>query len=64
MQKGGVMTVKRDPRRENTPNYLTRSKNINIRVTPGEHERIRIAGAKKGMNITKYIESLIFKDEK
>jgi predicted DNA binding CopG/RHH family protein len=58
------MTVKRDPVRVNTPHYLSRSKNINFRVTPGEHERIRLAAAKKGLNITRWIESLIFKEEK
>lgn len=58
------MTIKRDPRRHDTPNYINKSKNINVRVTPGEHERIRAAGARMGLNITQFVERLIFGEKK
>lgn len=58
------MTIEKDPRPEKLPKRLYKSKGINIRVTPGEHARIKKAAKSKGLNITQWCERLIFGEEK
>lgn len=57
------MYIKQDKRPEKTPKSKTKCKNINIRVTPGEHERISKAAKAMGLNITQWFERLIFGEE-
>lgn len=54
------MYIKADKLPENVPKSKTKCKNINIRVTPGEHERILKAANSNGLNITEWFEILIF----
>jgi predicted HicB family RNase H-like nuclease len=58
------MHIKQDKRIGNIAKRYHKTKNINLRVTPGEHERNRRAAASQGLNITQWFEQLIFgKDE-
>jgi len=58
------MYIKRDKRPEKVPKCRTKCKNINIRVTPNEHERIRKTAESEGLNITQWFERLIFGEDK
>ena len=57
------MYIKRDKRPEKLPLSHQKSKNINIRVTPNEHDRIRRAANAQNLTITKWFERLIFGED-
>lgn len=57
------MYIKKDKLPIKTPKYKLKCKNINIRVTEGEHARIFNHAKKTHPNVTRWLESLIFGDE-
>lgn len=57
------MYIRKDKRPEKIAKSKTKCKNINIRVTPGEHERIKKAAEAMGLNMTQWFERLIFGED-
>lgn len=63
LEIGGHMHIKKDRLSEKTRKSHLKCKGINIRVTEGEHARITKAAKDKGLNITQWMEVLIFGEE-
>ncbi len=58
------MHIKQDKRLEHVAKRYHKTKNINLRVTPGEHDRIKKAAKDSGCaSITEWFERLIFGKE-
>ena len=52
----------RKHRRPDCTDKTRKSKNINFRVSQEEYERIKKAANSKGLTVTKWLDSIIFRD--
>ena len=50
--------------RKKLPKGVAKCKNINIRVTPGEHARIDKTAKHQGLSITEWCKRMLFGDYK
>jgi uncharacterized protein (DUF1778 family) len=57
------MFIKKDKLPDKTPKSQTKCRAINIRVTEAEHVRIRKFAESQKLNITQFMERLIFGEE-